>query len=713
MIGPLPGDIFHQGQILNNTYEVEGVLGRGGTGEVYRARNLISGRIVAIKALNSQFSGNDDYIELMKREEQMRDIRDDAVVRYTECSRSDQGHVFLVMDFIDGPSMADIMAERRMESRELMIVAHRVAEGLVAAHGQGIVHRDLSPDNIILRGDTPEKATIIDFGIAKDTAAGARTIVGNDFAGKYEYASPEQLEGRAEARSDLYALGALLLAAFRGQVPFAGATPGEMIRRKQEPLDVTGVPDPLKSLILWLSAPKLAERAPSAAAVVEKLNQAIKPISQRGGPRGGPAVPPKPKKAGGKGWVWALLLLIAAGIGGAVYVGGLPEEVTKVVEKLKEEELPEAKPYTLTASAVGAGDAAKLAGNAPDAVAAASIAAAYAKATGAKADPAALKLASGAPSARWPDAVAKVFDAIAGAENWEIGLTDTEAVITGFAPDKAARVGLETRLNTWAKDNGLTLTLGLTTGPRLLPYETVTAILKGLSDCGPLAQSGPPGTAYPMSATIDVTGSVVDPGIVPKLKDQLREVIGDRTVRVDVTPLNKDLCGVRKVLPVVPTEALSIWFGQGDTGEANLTGVFHTGENPLVEILAPATMTEGKLWVVIVDNSGQVFNALPKSGFEETSIAKLGTVENGVRRIRVVHSVSDWEKDPNLMAFRASKDNIGKSEVFAIVAREDLFATRRPLGESVASFSEGIAAVLKEDPGIIFGMTSRIMDVRP
>lgn len=129
MIDALPGDIFRAGEVLNNTYEIEGVLGRGGTGEVYRARNLVSGRIVAIKALNARFSGQAGYVALMRREEQMRDIRDDAVVRYTECSRSDAGHVFLVMDFIDGPSMADIMAKRRMEPRELLIVAHRVAEG--------------------------------------------------------------------------------------------------------------------------------------------------------------------------------------------------------------------------------------------------------------------------------------------------------------------------------------------------------------------------------------------------------------------------------------------------------------------------------------------------------------------------------------------------------------------------------------------------------
>ena len=204
---PLPGDIFNVGQVLNNTYVIDKILGRGGTGEVYRARNKITDRVVAIKALNRQFSGNADYIELMKREEEMRAIQHDAVVRYTECSMSDDGHVFLVMDYVEGPPLSDVMTQRRMDPRELLIIGQRVAEGLVATHAKGIIHRDLSPDNIILRHGDPTKATIIDFGIAKDTAVGARTIVGSDFAGKYEYSAPEQLEGHVSPQSDLICAG--------------------------------------------------------------------------------------------------------------------------------------------------------------------------------------------------------------------------------------------------------------------------------------------------------------------------------------------------------------------------------------------------------------------------------------------------------------------------------------------------------------------------
>ena len=301
MLSPLPGDIFRTGQVLNNTYEIEGILGRGGTGEVYRARNQVNDRIVALKALNREFSRDEGYLELMKREEEMRSIMHPAVVRYSENSRTEDGHVFLVMDYVEGPSLNEKLLRGGQEVRDLLVVGHRVAEGLVATHAHGIVHRDLSPDNIILKGGDPAEAVIIDFGIAKDTSIGARTIVGNDFAGKYEYAAPEQVEGKAEARSDLYALGASLLAAYRGEIPFQRSTPGEMVRRKHSPLDSQGVPEPLKGVIDWLTAPELDARPRDAAEVVERLERILKiPGKTRDRGRSKAKVSgPKPKRGGG------------------------------------------------------------------------------------------------------------------------------------------------------------------------------------------------------------------------------------------------------------------------------------------------------------------------------------------------------------------------------------------------------------------------------
>ena len=214
-----PSDTFQPGDLLNNTYRIEIVLGRGGTSEVYRARSEISGRVVALKVLNAEFSSNEDFLVLMTREEEIRDVRHDAVVRYSENNKTPDGHIYLVMDYVDGPGLDKVLAERQLSVDELMTIAERVLGGLVATHARNIVHRDMSPDNIILRGGKASGAVIIDFGIARDTNPGAATIVGDGFAGKYAYAAPEQLNGNADQRSDLYSVGATLLAAYRGSAP--------------------------------------------------------------------------------------------------------------------------------------------------------------------------------------------------------------------------------------------------------------------------------------------------------------------------------------------------------------------------------------------------------------------------------------------------------------------------------------------------------------
>lgn len=699
MLDPMPGDIFRPGQVLNNTYEIEGVIGRGGTGEAYRARNQISGRTVAIKALNRQFSGNDDYIALMRREEQMRDILHDAVVRYSECSRSDQGQVFLVMDYVAGPSISDVMARRRLEPRELLIIAHRVAEGLVAAHGRGIVHRDLSPDNIILRDGSPERATIIDFGIAKDTAAGARTIVGNDFAGKYEYAAPEQLEGKAEPRSDLYALGALLLAGFRGQVPFAGATPGEMIRRKQSALDISGVPEPLKGVIEALCAPRIADRPANAQAVVARLDQILRPGRGRGTrPDAG-----KPERGG---WLWPVLALalLGAAAGGAWQAGLLAGLIGGT--------LPLADPWRLQAAAAQDG-VARFSGHAPDTETAVALARAYGTTAGVMPPEDALTLARGMPDPDWPQAATQVLAAMQGLQDWQIDLSGRQAEIAALAPDTASRDALTARLDGWAADAGLTLSRRIAAGPRVLPAATVAEALAVLADCGPLAQSAAPDASYALGATISVTGTVATEATVQGLRAALLPAIGDRRLQIDAAVLTPDLCAVRAALPQVAPGGLSLWFGDGDTGAANLSGIFHAGQNPIAEVQAPADAAEGALWVAIVDTTGKVYNILPNIHDEEQALARLGSVENGLRRVRVLHRVADLATDPNLLAMRVTDGDFGKSEVVAILSRRPLFATRRPTEESVASFAAALAEAHRGDPGNVLAVTSRILDSRP
>lgn len=702
MIGPLPGDIFRQGQVLNHTYEIEGVLGRGGTGEVYRARNQISGRIVAIKALNAQFSNNDDYIQLMRREEQMRDVINDAVVRYSECSRTDQGHVFLVMDFIDGPSMNDIMMRRRMDPRELMIIAHRVAEGLVAAHARGIVHRDLSPDNVVLRDGAPEKATIIDFGIAKDTTAGAKTIVGNEFAGKYEYAAPEQLEGRAEKRSDLYALGATLLAAYRGQVPFGGSTPGEIVRRKQTKLDTEGVPEPLKGLIDWLAAPALADRAPSAEAVVDRLDRALKPVSTRGGRQ-----MPAPGDAGrrARGGTLALLAVLVLGLmgGGAWYAG--------LLGGLTEPPLPVAAPYQMTASFGPEGTA--FSANAPDEAAATLLRQAFAGASGMPAPEASVTLADGVPDGLWVGHVVTGLGLMQGLPEWKLQVTDKAVTVTGLSDSRDIAAGKTTAISDWAQQAGLTARVDIVLGPRILPVAALEDMIQPFATCGPLGPEQPPALGYGIGDTIVVSGALETEAARDKLQESLEAEIGERKLRIDATILNADLCAIRKVLPPLESDDLTLWLGDGATGDVNLSGIYRAGENPIAEVLAPAGLTGLSLWVVVVDNTGSVYNLLPNIQQEAHDITDVGEVVNGQRRIRVLFSVEDLQEKRGFLGTVVSEESFGKSEVIAFLSKTSLFGIRRPKDESVASFAEALSEILREEPGNIVSIATRVIDARP
>lgn len=700
MIDPQPGDIFRQGQVLNHTYEIEGVLGRGGTGEVYRARNQISGRVVAIKALNAQFSGNDDYIQLMRREEQMRDVVNDAVVRYSECSRTDQGHVFLVMDFIDGPSMNDLMLRRRMDARELMIIAHRVAEGLVAAHARGIVHRDLSPDNVVLRDGAAEKAMIIDFGIAKDTSTGAKTIVGNEFAGKYEYAAPEQLEGRAEKRSDLYALGATLLAAFRGQVPFGGSTPGEIVRRKQARLDTEGVPEPLKGLIDWLTAPALADRAPSAEAVVDRLNQAMKSAFTRGGRQ----IPAAGKGQRGRSGIFALLLLLLLGLaGGAVWFAGLLDPHL--------DPLPVASPYKLAASFGPEGSS--LSGNAPDAEAAQRLELAFTAATGASTSEHFLPIAQGVPDERWAVNVADLLGLMQGLPEWSMEVTDNAVAFVGIATDRHQSDRKRSALQDWATQSGMKIDIAMRSGPRKLQGQAILDALAPLATCGPLTPDKGPLQPYEMGETISVTGAVDSVEARDALRSELEPALGDRGLRLDVTILNKDLCAIRNVLPAVGPGETMIWFGDGLTGEVNLSGIFHAGDNPVVEVVVPPDATGLSLWVLVVDNTNQVFSLLPNEKQPEHEIQNIGTVVDGLRRVRVLYSLDDIRAGKGVYSIKVDPANFGKSEIIAILSKTSLFGERLPETLSVGGLADELQSVIAKDPENIVSIASRIIDARP
>ena len=158
------------GSLLSHTYRIERLLARGGMGEVYRAQHEEMGTWHAIKIILPDLAGDAKIVDLFRREAGvLRNIRHDAVVAYDGVFRDEQSRVYLVMEFVDGPSLSEILKQRTLSPAEVRTLRDRLASGLATAHETGVIHRDMSPDNIILQDGRLENAKIIDFGLARAT----------------------------------------------------------------------------------------------------------------------------------------------------------------------------------------------------------------------------------------------------------------------------------------------------------------------------------------------------------------------------------------------------------------------------------------------------------------------------------------------------------------------------------------------------------------
>lgn len=243
------------GTLLVNTYQVERLLGSGGMGEVYLARHAGLGTEHAIKVIRPSMAAHRQVMDLFYREAKiLRGVRHDAVVSYDGFVRDADGRDYLVMEYVDGPSLGERLRQGPLSIQEVLTLRDRLAAGLAEAHRRGAVHRDISPDNVILPGDQVGAAKLIDFGLSKLTDPGEESIIGSDFAGKLRYAAPEQFGvfgGLVDGRSDIYSLGLILAAAAAGRPLDMGRTFEAAVRSRQTVPDLTSVPPPLRP---WLTA---------------------------------------------------------------------------------------------------------------------------------------------------------------------------------------------------------------------------------------------------------------------------------------------------------------------------------------------------------------------------------------------------------------------------------------------------------------------------
>jgi serine/threonine-protein kinase len=241
------------------------MIGVGGMGEIYKSHEIQTGTAVAIKMLLPEMGENEAALALFRKEASaLHYLMHDAIVRYFVFTVEPVlQRPYLAMEFVDGRSLADILDEGPLTLEALLRLMRRVASGLNAAHERGIIHRDVSPDNIIVPQGDVARAKIIDFGIARSTQIGDATIIGSGFAGKHNYVSPEQIGlfgGDVTAKSDIYSFGLVLFYALTGQKLDMGGTQFQLVEKRRRVPDLGAVDARIRPLLEKMLQPDPDDR---------------------------------------------------------------------------------------------------------------------------------------------------------------------------------------------------------------------------------------------------------------------------------------------------------------------------------------------------------------------------------------------------------------------------------------------------------------------
>lgn len=266
------------GKLLDNRYEMLEILGVGGMAVVYKARDRVLDRYVAIKIMKEEFAGDEEFRRRFRNESQaVAKLSHNNIVSVYDVSRSEDVQ-YIVMELIEGITLKEYLQQKgRLSWQETIFFAQQISRALSHAHSRGIVHQDIKPHNIILLRDGTVKVT--DFGIAR-FEKNQETRVIQEAIGSVHYISPEQAKGsRINHCADLYSLGIVMYECLTGRVPFDGDTPLAIVMQHmnaQAPLPsqvVPGIPLGMDDIVMRAMCPTLAKRYQSADEIYNDLER--------------------------------------------------------------------------------------------------------------------------------------------------------------------------------------------------------------------------------------------------------------------------------------------------------------------------------------------------------------------------------------------------------------------------------------------------------
>ncbi|WP_433384789.1 protein kinase domain-containing protein [Micromonospora sp. KLBMP9576] len=268
--------------VLSGRYRLDERVATGGMGDVWRGKDLVLGRQVAVKVLLPALVSDPDFIARFRAEARiMAALRHPGIVQVFDSGEDDLpdgGRAdYLVMEFVTGqPLSKRIEAAGRLDVAETMAIVAQVAQALHAAHLGGIVHRDVKPSNLLVQEDG--SVVLVDFGVARSTDVTSITST-NAVPGTALYMAPEQAAGRpVSGATDVYALGAVTFCCLSGGPPFTGDNPLQVAVRHldDEPPELPrGVPEAVRALVSRALAKDPADRFSSAAAMAEAARAAV------------------------------------------------------------------------------------------------------------------------------------------------------------------------------------------------------------------------------------------------------------------------------------------------------------------------------------------------------------------------------------------------------------------------------------------------------